>query len=401
MNWQNCHNVVFVGLSDSYEAYYQAVRRCWRFGQKNEVEAHIIYSDAEGAVVRNIQRKEKDAIKMAESMTKNMSSITKNIINEKRSVDVEHKYSTVQKDDWIMHNGDVVDVIENIASDSMHYSIFSPPFASLFTYSDNPRDMGNCKNEDEFIEHFDYLTRQLYRIIMPGRLMSVHCMNLTSTLSADGYIGIKDFRGTLIRMFQKAGFIFHSEVCIWKDPLVQATRTKVLTLAHKQIVTDSTRCAQGLPDYIITMRKQGENPERVAHPNGLEKYVGDKDEPNEQLKTENPRTNKYAHKIWQRYASPVWMDINQTRTLNERLAREKNDERHMCPLQLDTIERCLELWTNPGDVVFSPFAGIGSEGFASLQAERKFVGVELKKSYFDVACNNLNNSQKQQTLNLG
>ena len=230
--------------------------------------------------------------------------------------------------------------------------------------------------------------------------MSFHVMNLPATINHDGYIGMKDFRGNLIRLFQEFGFIYHSEVCIWKDPLLQATRTKVLTLAHKQISKDSTRCAQGFPDYVVTMRKPGLNPEPVAKGRGFEEYIGDMPEPSSP-KTNIARSNKYSHHVWQRYASPVWFDINQTRTLNVKCAKDKGDERHICPLQLDVIERCLDLWTNEGDTVLSPFAGIGSEGFCTLNMGRKFIGAELKKSYFDVAVKNLiqaGNPRKQRRL---
>jgi len=394
MNFQTCHNMIFVGLSDSYEAYYQAVRRCWRFGQKNEVNAHIITAETEGAVVANIKRKERDAIRMAENMTKHMADISsqeiRGTVNEKN----EYKTGHESGGGWDLWLGDNVETIKGIETDSVHYSLFSPPFESLFTYSNSDRDMGNCRSSDDFATHFGYLITDLHRVIMPGRLLSFHCMNLPATIQHDGYIGMKDFRGKLIKMFQDAGFIFHSEVCIWKDPLVQATRTKVLTLAHKQISKDSSRCAQGFPDYIVTMRKPGQNPEPVSKGRGFEKYIGDEPEPKDR-KNDDPRKNKYSHHVWQRYASPVWFDINQTRTLNERAARAKNDEKHMCPLQLDTIERCLDLWTNEGDTVLSPFAGIGSEGYGALQSGRKFIGLELKPEYFEQAIKNLRDANKQ------
>jgi hypothetical protein len=266
--------------------------------------------------------------------------------------------------------------------------IYSTPFASLFTYSNSDRDMGNCRDHDSFLEHFKFLAKDLHRVLMAGRLMSFHVMNLSATITRDGYIGMKDLRGDLIRLFQAVGFIYHSEVCIWKDPLVQATRTKVLTLAHKQISKDATRCAQGFPDYIVTMRKDGINPEPVSKGRGFEEYIGEMPAPKDPKKN-NARENKFSHHVWQRYASPVWFDIRQTRTLNEKQARDKDDERHMCPLQLDTIERCLDLWTNPGDMVLSPFAGIGSEGYSAVNMGRRFIGAELKKSYFDVAVRNL------------
>lgn len=289
---------------------------------------------------------------------------------------------------WAMYHGDCVEVIKGIPDNTIHYSLFSPPFASLFTYSNSERDMGNCKNDDDFFDHFDYLPPELYRVIMPGRLVSFHCMNLPCILSKDGFIGMKDFRGDLIRSFQKVGFIYHSEVCIWKDPLVQATRTKMLSLAHKQISKDSSRCGMGFADYVVTMRKPGDNPEPISHGRGFERYFGCDPEPRAG-KTNDPRHNKYSHDVWRRYASPVWMDISQTRTLNVQQAREKDDERHICPLQLDVIARCLELWTNPNDVVLSPFAGIGSEGYEAIRLERKYIGIELKESYFSVAVKNL------------
>jgi len=396
LNLQSCHNQVFVGLSDSFEAMYQAVRRSYRFGQKEKVLIHIITHESEGAVLRNIKRKEADFLIMTDAMTRHMADMTKKEITNFVSGDEIYNPSSVSGENWTMHNADCVDVLKEIPENSIHYSIFSPPFSNLFCYSNSSRDIGNCRDDKEFLDHFDFIVRELYRVIMPGRLLSFHVMNLMATITKDGYIGVKDLRGDLIRVFQGAGFIFHSEVCIWKDPLVQATRTKVLTLAHKQISKDASRCGQGLPDYVVTMRKPGENPEPVSKGRGFETYIGDMDEPKER-KTNDPRTNKYSHHVWQRYASPVWFDINQTRTLNAYAAREKEDERHMCPLQLDVIERCLELWTNEGDTVLSPFGGIGSEGFCSLQMGRKYIGIELKKSYFDAAIKNLATATRKDT----
>lgn len=305
----------------------------------------------------------------------------------------------VIEDNYAIYNGDCIDVVREMPTDSLHYSLFSPPFSSLFTYSDSDRDMGNCKDGNEFAEHFAFLVPELFRATMPGRLVSIHCMDLPSTITHDGVIGFKDFPGDMIRIFEKAGFIYHSRVCIWKDPLVQATRTKTLQLAHKQISKDSSMCAMGLPDYIVTMRKPGKNPEPVSHGRGFEVYYGEADNP-KQIKTDDARTNKYSHNVWQRYASPVWFDIRQTHTLNARLAREHNDERHMCPLQLDTISRCLELWSNEGDIVFSPFLGIGSEGYQSLIMGRRFVGVELKRSYYLEAVKVLRSIEKPQQQKL-
>jgi DNA modification methylase len=303
-------------------------------------------------------------------------------------------------DGWAMYHGDSCEVIKGIPDNSIHYSIFSPPFASLFTYSDSDRDMGNNTGFEDFREHFKFLVPEICRVIMPGRLVSIHCMDLIATMTHDGFMGIRDFPGLIISMFESAGFIYHSRVCIWKDPLVQATRTKALSLAHKQISKDSTRCAMGLPDYIVTMRKPGDNPEPVSHGRGFERYIGEQPEPTDQ-KHDDARVNKYSHHVWQRYASPVWWDIRQTNTLNIQAARDEKDEKHICPLQLDTIARCLELWTNPGDTVLSPFAGIGSEGYQSVKMDRNFLGIELKESYYKQAVKNLesiDNEQKQISL---
>lgn len=288
---------------------------------------------------------------------------------------------------WSVYHGDCISVLRKMPSNSIHYSIFSPPFSSLFTYSASERDMGNSTDK-EFYTHFDFLIPELYRVIMPGRLISIHCSDISAMKERDGYIGLKDFPGDIIRSFQHVGFIYHSKVLIWKDPLLEVTRTKSLGLMHKQIIKDSSKCRQGLPDYIVAMKKPGENPEPIAHGRGLEEYIGERNEPNFE-KNDNHSKNKYSHHVWQRYASPVWLDIRQTNTLNVHLAKEKNDERHICPLQLDVIARCLELWSNKGDIVLSPFAGIGSEGYQSIKMGRKFIGIELKKSYYDISIKNL------------
>ena len=275
-------------------------------------------------------------------------------------------------DGYALYQGDCVEVVQGIPDNSIHYSIFSPPFASLYTYSNSERDMGNCKTDNEFYQHFNFLVSDLLRVAMPGRLISFHCMNLPTTKVRDGFIGIRDFRGDLIRMFVTAGWIFHSEVVIWKDPVTAMQRTKALGLLHKQLKKDSCMSRQGIPDYLVTMRKPGDNPERVMHTN-----------------------ETFPVSVWQRYASPVWMDINPSKTLQRTSAREEKDERHICPLQLEVIERSLELWTNPGDIVLSPFAGIGSEGYVSIKMGRRFIGIELKRSYYECAVANLEAAVKE------
>lgn len=281
---------------------------------------------------------------------------------------------------YSLYNGDSVEILKGIPDDSIHYSIFSPPFASLYTYSNSDRDMGNCKGDDEFFNHFDFLIQELFRVTMPGRLLSFHCMDLPTTKCRDGFIGIRDFPGHLIKAFEDAGFIFHSRVTIWKDPLIAATRTHAIGLLHKQIVKDSSMCRQGIADYVITMRKPGDNPERISHPDGFTDYIGTGEIDPEKV---------YSHQVWRRYASPVWMDIKQSNTLNRKDARESDDERHICPLQLDVIERCIALWSNPNDIILDPFAGIGSTAYTALKMGRRTVGVELKESYYEQAVKNV------------
>lgn len=272
--------------------------------------------------------------------------------------------STVEGN-WALYNGDAVEVLRELPEASVDYSIFSPPFASLYTYSNSPRDMGNCRNDGEFFGQFAYLVRELRRIIKPGHNVSFHCMQLPTSKVRDGVIGLKDFRGDLIRAFQAEGFIYASEVCIWKDPVTAMQRTKALGLLHKTIRTNATMSRQGIADYLVTMRAPGDVMDKVAHA--------------EDIPVDE----------WQKLASPIWMDINPNDTLQFRSAREHDDERHICPLQLEVIRRGIRLWTNPGDVVLSPFAGIGSELYVATELGRKAVGVELKASYYAQAVKNL------------
>ena len=444
MNLQNCHKWFHVGLSDSFEQMYQADRRCWRFGQTEECECYVVVSEMEGAVVRNIERKERDFDAMNDGIVQHMREEMNKEIHGATVTANEFETNVKNGDGWTAILGDCVEELAKMPSASAHYSIFSPPFASLYTYSASDRDMGNSSGA-EFMTHFAFAVKELRRIIMPGRLVSFHCMNMPTSKERDGFIGLKDFRGDLIRLFlgndaallaqarealiiravfaqadgdikrsiklQNAasviaedleshpgadGFIYHSEVLIWKDPLIAASRTHAIGLAHKQVVKDAALCRMGIADYLVTMRVPGENPEPVEHkPRGFERYIGE-DAPPKREKSKTARENKFSHEVWQRYASPVWMDINPSDTLQRESAREEKDERHICPLQLQVIERGIELWTNPGDVVLSPFMGIGSEGYVALQQGRQFVGVELKRSYWDQAWKNLTEAGKCQ-----
>ena len=272
----------------------------------------------------------------------------------------------VIKKDYAIYHGDSVDITKNIPDNSIHYTLFSPPFSSLYTYSNSDRDMGNCKGDDEFYTHFKFLAEELYRITMPGRLLSFHCMDLPLMKQRDGVIGLKDFPALLLKIFQDCGFIYHSKITIWKNPVTEMQRTKALGLLHKQIKKDSSISRQGIPDYIVTVRKPGENPEHITHTD-----------------------ESFPVGVWQNYASPVWMDIRQSDTLQRKSARAEKDERHICPLQLEVIQRCIELWTNPNDIVFDPFGGIGSTPYVALLMGRRAIASELKDSYFEQMKNNV------------
>lgn len=280
-------------------------------------------------------------------------------------------------DRFALYNGDSAEILKGIPSDSIHYSIFSPPFASLYTYSNSERDLGNCRTTTEFYQQFKFIVDELYRVIMPGRLISFHCMDLPLSKERDGVIGIRDFRGELIKLFEDSGFVLHSQVCIWKDPVIAMQRTKAIGLLHKQLKKDSCMSRQGIPDYLVTMRKRGDNPEPVSHTN-----------------------ETFPVEIWQRYASPIWTDINPSDTLQSTSARDEKDERHICPLQLTVIRRALNLWTNPGDTVLTPFLGIGSEAYVALELGRRAIGIELKPSYYQQAVRNCEGVTETEQLSL-
>ena len=297
-------------------------------------------------------------------------------------------------DGWCIYNSDCVEVARGLPDNSLHYTIFSPPFESLYTFSDDPRDMSNCADSATFWTHFRFLITELHRATMPGRLCTIHCMQLPTSKLRDGFIGLRDFRGEIIRAFQEAGFIYHSEVCIRKDPVSAMQRTKAIGLLHKQIVKDSSLSRMAVADYMVTLRKPGDNPEPVA--GGFDAYYG-----SDSLSAAAPLdaysghvAGSYSVQVWQRYAEPVWMDIAQSDVLSYRMAREEEDERHISPLQLTPIRRCIDLWSNPGDVVFSPFAGIGSELYVALEMGRRALGAELKPSYYQQAVRNLEHAKR-------
>jgi len=372
INFQNCANVAFVGLSYSFEDFYQALRRSYRFGQKREVNAFIIQAQTEGAITRAIETK----INQHKEMQENMKKAAKELrFAKSEEINAKVDISTTTGDNWTVHHGDCVRVAKTIPDHSIGFSVFSPPFADLFTYSNDPQDMGNCGSMAEFMIHFDHLIEELLRIMQAGREVAVHCVDLLSTKWKHGSIQFQDFSGEIIRAFWKKGFLFHSRVCIWKSPVTEMQRTKAHGLLHKTLRTDSSNSRVGCADYLLVFRAPGDCVTPVTKDG-----------------------NKYPVSWWQEVASPVWMTVDQGRVLNGECARDQADERHICPLQLDVIERAIELWSNPDDLVFSPFTGIGSEGYGALSLGRKFVGAELKKSYAEQACANLKNLANQSDL---
>lgn len=371
MNFQNCCNVAFVGLSYSFEDFYQALRRTYRFGQTKNVNAYIIQASTESAILRTINRK----IKQHKEMQEQMKIASESFIEQSKGIHMKTDITTATGEGWEMHHGDCVRVAKEIEDDSIDFSVFSPPFADLFTYSDDLQDMGNCSDMSEFKAHFDILIQEIARIIKPGREVAVHCVDLLSTKWKCGKIEFQDFSGEIIREFWKHGFLFHSRICIWKSPVTEMQRTKAHGLLYKTLKADSCDSRVGCADYLLIFRKPGDNLVPV---------------------TKDPA--KYPVDWWQEVASPVWMTVDQGRVLNKDGARDQADERHICPLQLDVIERAIELWSNPNELVYSPFAGIGSEGVGALDLGRRFVGSELKQSYFNQAVMNLKNAKSQLEL---
>jgi len=370
MNWQHCHNMAFVGINYSFEQSYQAIRRCWRYQQQQPVNVHVILAETEIGILNSVKKK----AEAHQEMEKQMIELAKFEPKQKKLMP-KRKPQVHNGKNWRLIEGDSVTEIKNIETEFIDFSIFSPPFSSIFVYSDNLEDMGNSVSDQQFFKHFSFLVPELLRITKAGRLCAVHCSVLPQFKFKDGEIGLKDFRGDLIRLFIQNGWIFHSEVCIWKCPVTEMTRTKALGLLHKQIKKDSSMCRQGLPDYLIVFRKPGENKEPIRH-----------------------TPEEYPVDEWQKIASPVWMDIKQINTLNTKFAKGDLDEKHICPLQLDVIDRALKLWSNPGDLVFSPFAGIGSEGYQSLKRGRRFLGIELKHDYAREAIRYLTEAESQKEM---
>lgn len=367
MNFQNSHTAIFLGMNDSYESYYQCIRRQYRFGQNHPVDVHIVVTDHEVEIVDNVRKKEQEADKL-----------TNEIITAAREYEMEELKNTKHSElidtaefsgeNWRLFQGDSCEELKRIPDNYVDLSVFSPPFLALYTYSATERDMGNCKSDQQFFDHFKYVIDDLLRVTKPGRLCCVHAAQTATTLATHGVIGLKDFRGMLCENFVNRGWIYHGEVCIDKDPQAQAIRTHSKGLLFVQLKKDASWLRPAMADYILVFRKPGDN-ETAIHPD-------------------------LTNDEWIEWARPIWYGIRESDTLNQAEARSAEDDRHVCPLQLGTIERCVRLWSNPGEVILSPFAGIGSEGYVSLRRGRKFIGIELKPLYARTAARNLEVAEK-------
>jgi DNA modification methylase len=381
MNYQNCSNMIFTSYDFKFEAFYQAVRRCYRFGQKNKVKVHLLVPESQVNVRKTILEKENKHKTMIKEMS-NYSSKTDYKLN-KTNIIINNK--EIKTNNYHLFNGDCVEESKKINTNEADLVVFSPPFAELYVYSDKAEDMGNVKNYKEFENHFKYLIPEIKRVLKPGRICAIHCMDLPIQKGKEGYIGLRDFSGMLIDWFTNEGFIYHAKTTIWKNPVTEMQRTKALGLLHKTIKKDSVMSRVGIPDYVLFFRNEGDNIIPIKHQDESESLP-----------------NYLPVDLWQKYASPVWYDVDYSRTLQYRSGRDGNDEKHICPLQLDTIERIIHLYSNENEVVFSPFGGIGSEGFQAITMNRKSISIELKESYFKLNAKNHRDvdNEKKTTLTL-
>lgn len=421
LNWQHCSHTIFVGLSYSFETLYQALRRLYRYGQVQPVEAYLVVAETEGAILTRIEEK----MSAHEEFMQKMIAVEEKLQIHEDLTLIEHIPAEIHQGlGYKLYHGDCVECVQYLADNSVGLSVFSPPFSSLYTYSPAMADMGNCEDDEEFFEHFAYLIKELYRVTKPGRLCVVHCKNLPRYKSRYGVTGLRDFRGDTIRAFEGADipggrWVYHSETQIWIDPVREMQRTKVQRLLHKQVCKDSTLSGMGVPEFLVVFRKWSEDMDTVepvtrGNPQvRFTDYIGEEppaaweyayetefteNEPGNLHETFGPSKNpnrKYSIAVWQRYASPVWFDITRTDVLNAQIARENEEEKHLAPLQLTVIARAIELWSNPGDLVLDPFTGIGSTGYQALKQEREFVGIELKDSYLKIALENLERAVRE------
>jgi len=370
LNLQNAATMIFLGLGDSYESYYQAIRRCWRFGQDSPVHVYIVITDHETEIVENVRRKEVEAAALSRAIVEGGKEFEMDELGRGRADSEVFNNDIYDGAHWKVLTGDAIPLMAGIASEGVDLSIFSPPFLSLYQYSDTERDLGNSKSETEFFQHFAFIIRELLRITKPGRLTCVHVGQVVTTLATHGVIGLTDFRGKTIEAFQAAGWVYHGEVCIDKDPQAQAIRTHAKGLLFVQLKKDASWLRPAMADYILVFRKPGENAVAI-HPD-------------------------ITNEDWIEWARPIWYGIRESDTLNAAEASSAEDDRHVCPLQLGTIERCIRLWSNPGETVFDPFAGIGSTGYEAVRLGRQFIGCELKPLYARTAARNLERAERMQ-----
>ncbi len=371
MNFQHCHQMAFLGLGDSFESYYQCIRRSYRYGQHMPVTAHVVLSDVEEPIFHNVLRKEAEARSTAAGLVRHTAAYEREELCMDAQVSEDYESGEATGDGWRLLLGDACERLAEIPDGSVGLSVHSPPFASLFTYSPTDRDLGNCADRAQFLDHYGYVIDELLRTTMPGRNAAVHVQQLTTTKATHGVIGLTDFRGDVIRAYTSRGWTFHGEVAIRKDPQAQAIRTHAKALLFVQLRKDSSWSRPALADYVLIFRAPGENPVPVCP--------------------------DLTNDEWIDWASPIWDGIEESDTLNAAVAREHADERHICPLQLGVIERCVRLWSNAGETVLSPFAGIGSEGYEAVRLGRRFVGIELKPSYWRVAVRNLRRAESDAT----
>ena len=379
MNYQQCDTMIFMSYDFKFEQFYQAVRRCYRFGQKNKVTVHILIPESQSNVRQTILDKQNRHKEMITEMSK--YSAEADYKSNKSKVMINNK--EIKTNEYHIINGDCVQETKKLNDNCADLVVFSPPFAELYVYSDKEADMGNVSDYKQFEQHFKYLIPQLKRTLKPGRICAIHCMDLPIQKGKEGYIGLRDFSGMLIDWFTNEGFIYHSRVTIWKNPVTEMQRTKALGLLHKTIKKDSSMTRVGIPDYVLFFRNEGENESPITHQD-IDETKGD----------------YLPVDLWQKYASPVWYDIDYSRTLQYRSGRDGNDEKHICPLQLDTIERIIHLYSNEGDTVLSPFGGIGSEGFQAIKMNRKSISIELKESYFAINSKNHRDIVEEKNTNL-
>lgn len=378
LNFQQSNDMIFFGLNDSWELFYQCIRRQWRYGQYKEVNVHIILTDFEIEILENIMRKDLQAKRLKKGLIEHIKRFEEGELKMK-DIKYENKYQNkkIKGKDYTAILGDSCEELKKIESDKIDLSVYSPPFVDLYVYSNSIRDLGNCINKDIFYQQYKYIIRELLRITKEGRLSCVHCMDIPALAQKDGYIGIKDFPGDLIRLHIEAGWVFYGRCFIQKNPQAQAIRTHSKALLFAQLRRDSSDSRPALVDQILIFKKKGKS-QIPVHP------------------VENKELN---NETWINWANGIWTNISETKTLQYYKARADNDEKHICPLQLETIERCIKLYSNPGDIVLDPFLGIGSTIFQALNFGRKGIGIELKESYFNIAIKNLNLiEEKNKTL---